>query len=170
MGRVIKKLWNGLTSVLVLLMLILALLLAGPKLIGLQAYAVLSGSMEPTYPVGSLLYVREVDTAQLEAGDVITYVLNENTLATHRIAEVVIGEDGTVCFRTKGDANETADAVLVEPGQVLGTPVLSIPYLGHLAQEVQTKAGTYRVIGLAAVLALMIVLPELFTKKIKSEK
>ena len=51
-----------------------ALLLAGARLVGLRTFAVLSGSMEPAYPVGSLIYVRSAEPSALECGDVITFM------------------------------------------------------------------------------------------------
>ena len=96
MGKIIKKVWNAITTVLVILIVILAILLVGVRLAGFRVFTVLSGSMEPTYHVGSLIYVKDVDYRQLEAGDVITFMLDENTVATHRIIQVVPDEDEPV--------------------------------------------------------------------------
>ena len=52
-----KKIWNVVSTVLVAAVVLLAVLLVGVRLFGLQVYTVLSGSMEPAYPVGSLIYV-----------------------------------------------------------------------------------------------------------------
>ena len=52
-------------------MVILALLLAGPRLMGMQVFTVLSGSMEPVYHTGSLIYVRDVDPMEIQPGQVI---------------------------------------------------------------------------------------------------
>ena len=60
------------------LAVILAVALVGVRLVGLQVFTVLSGSMEPTYHVGSLIYVKDVDYKELEAGDVITFMLDED--------------------------------------------------------------------------------------------
>ena len=85
MKQSVKKIWNILSSVLVALVVILAIALVGTRLIGLNTYVVLSGSMEPAYETGSLLYVKEVPYTELEVGDVITFMLDEDTVATHRI-------------------------------------------------------------------------------------
>ena len=132
MGKTAKKIWNIVTGVIVALAVLLAVALLGVRLIGFQVFAVLSGSMEPTYHVGSLIYVKDVDYTQLEAGDVITFMLDEDTVATHRIVEVVPDEtDSSVLrFRTKGDANEAVDGSLVHYKNVVGTPVFTIPKLG----------------------------------------
>ena len=55
MANIFKKIWNIVTSVLVAAVVIIALLLAGPRLLGMDVFTVLSGSMEPTYHTGSLI-------------------------------------------------------------------------------------------------------------------
>ena len=125
MNRSLKKIWNVISSILVALVVILALLLVGARVVGLQVFTVLSGSMEPTYYTGSLIYVKEVDPYTIEVGQPITFMLDENTVATHRVVGIVPDEeDPTVIrFRTKGDANETEDGGLVHYKNVIGTPI-----------------------------------------------
>ena len=166
-----KKIWNAVTTTLVVLVVILAIMLVGVRLVGLQVYTVLSGSMEPTYHVGSLLYVKSVDTSQLEAGDVITFMLDEETLATHRIVEVVPDSDDpqTIRFRTKGDANDAEDGSLVHYKNVVGSPVFSIPQLGYFANYIQQPPGLYVGISAAALLMVLVFLPDLFAKDEKEE-
>ncbi len=172
MGRLIRKIWNILSSILVALVVLLALLLVGVRLTGLRVFTVLSGSMEPAYPVGSLIYVKEVDCAGLKSGDVITFLLDEDTVVTHRIVEVVPDEnDASVLrFRTKGDANEAADGALVHCYNVIGTPVFRIPKLGYLANYIQHPPGTYVAIAAGAVLLLLVFLPDLFSSGGESGK
>lgn len=164
MGKTIKKVWNGFTTILVAVVMILAILLAGVRLVGLRPLAVLSGSMEPTYHVGSLIYVREVDYTQLQVGDVITFMLDEDTLATHRIVEVVPDDEevSVIRFRTKGDANDAEDGSLVHYKNVVGTPVFTIPQLGYLANYIQNPPGTYIAISAGAILLILVFLPDLF--------
>ena len=171
MGKTAKKIWNIVTGVIVALAVLLAVALLGVRLIGFQVFAVLSGSMEPTYHVGSLIYVKDVDYTQLEAGDVITFMLDEDTVATHRIVEVVPDEtDSSVLrFRTKGDANEAVDGSLVHYKNVVGTPVFTIPKLGYLADYIQNPPGIYIAISAGAVLVLLMFLPDLFRKDEKKQ-
>ena len=61
----IKKIWDVFTSILVAIVVIMAILLVGVRVIGLNVYTVLSGSMEPTYHTGSLIYVKKVDYKEL---------------------------------------------------------------------------------------------------------
>lgn len=171
MNRQIKKIWDIVTTALVVLTVLLALLLAGVRLLGFDVYTVLSGSMEPTYHVGSLIYVKSVDYTELKSGDVITFMMNETTVATHRIVEVVPDEeDETVLrFRTQGDANDTVDGSLVHYKNVIGTPVFSLPLLGYVANFIQNPPGTYLAISGAAILLLLVFLPDLFEDDKKKE-
>lgn len=164
MSKSVKKVWNLVTSLLVALVVALALLLVGARLIGLQVFTVLSGSMEPTYHVGALIYVKEVDPFELEDQDVITFMMDEDTVATHRIVEVVPDEEdaSVIRFRTKGDANEAEDGALVHYKNVIGTPVFTIPKLGFVADYVQNPPGTYIAISAGAILLLLVFLPDLF--------
>ena len=172
MTRTFKKIWKCITSVLVALIVIVALMLVGARLIGLQVFTVLSGSMEPTYHVGSLIYVKDVDPFELESGDVITFMLDENTVATHRIVEVVPDEEdaSVVRFRTKGDANENVDGSLVHYKNVIGSPVFTIPYLGYAVSYIQNPPGTYVAISAGAILLLLVFLPDLFGDDKKKKK
>ena len=164
MNKTVKRMWNCFTTVLVAVVVILALLLVGARLIGLQVFTVLSGSMEPTYHVGSLVYVKDVDPYELESGDVITFMLDEDTVATHRIVEVVPDEnDSTVVrFKTKGDANAAEDGSLVHYKNVIGSPVFTIPKMGYVANYIQNPPGTYIAISAGAILLLLVFLPDLF--------
>lgn len=172
MGKTIKKILNVISTILVAIVVVLALLLVGARFIGLNVYTVLSGSMEPTYHVGSLIYVKDVDTDELKAGDVITYMLDEDTIVTHRIADVIPDETdpSIIRFQTKGDANDSVDGSLVHYKNVIGTPVFSIPKLGYLANYIQKPPGRYIAISAGAIILLLVFLPDLFSDDDKSEK
>ena len=172
MGKTLKKILNVISTILVAIVVVLALLLVGARFIGLNVYTVLSGSMEPTYHVGSLIYVKDVDTDELKAGDVITYMLDEDTIVTHRIADVIPDETdpSIIRFQTKGDANDSVDGSLVHYKNVIGTPVVSIPKLGYLANYIQKPPGRYIAISAGAIILLLVFLPDLFSDDDKSEK
>lgn len=172
MGKTLKKILNVISTILVAIVVVLALLLVGARFIGLNVYTVLSGSMEPTYHVGSLIYVKDVDTDELKAGDVITYMLDEDTIVTHRIADVIPDETdpSIIRFQTKGDANDSVDGSLVHYKNVIGTPVFSIPKLGYLANYIQQPPGRYIAISAGAIILLLVFLPDLFSDDDKSEK
>ena len=167
----IRKIANGLSTVVMVLVVLLALTLVCGRLFGMQTYAVLSGSMEPTYHVGSLIYVKKTAAEDIEAGDVITFLVSEDTIATHRVTAVVPDEEdpNVLRFQTKGDANENVDGALVHENNVIGEPVFTIPYLGYVANYIQHPPGLYVAISAGAVLLLLVFLPDLFPER-KKEK
>lgn len=161
--KAIKKVWNIITTLIVAVIVLLAVVLAGSRLMGVRVFSVLSGSMEPNYPTGSLIFVREVDPFTLAEGDVITFMLDEDTVATHRIVDVVPdeGDPSVVRFQTKGDANDAPDGSLVHYKNVIGSPVFCVPQLGYVMNYVQNPPGLYVAIAVFAVLLLLMLLPDL---------
>lgn len=171
--EICKKIWDVTSSVLVGLVVIFAVLLIGVRLFGIQVYSVISGSMEPEYPVGALIYVKEVKPSEVEIGDVITFVLSNETPATHRV--IAIDKEAQL-FYTQGDANyqineETGEKVYMEDPPVhfnnlIGKPVFKIPVLGYIAYYIQHPPGMYIAIAAGAILLILVFLPDL----LKSEK
>lgn len=138
MKAVSKFITTGLSAVIVCL----AILLVGVRLFGLAPYTVLSSSMEPAYPVGSLIYVQDIPVNSIQVGDTITFVMNEAlVVATHRVVEVNPEQE---TFRTKGDANENIDGAAVHFENVLGRVSFSIPYLGYVAHFINSGQGRHR--------------------------
>ena len=172
MKKTVKRIWNIMTSIIVGIAVLLAVALVGVRLVGFQVFSVLSGSMEPTYHVGSLIYVKNVDYRELQPGDVITFLLDEDTVATHRIVEVVPDENEpeTLRYRTKGDANEAEDGKLVHYKNVIGSPVFTIPKLGYCADYIQKPPGIYVAISVGAVLLLLVFLSDLFSSNDKDKE
>lgn len=163
MSNTLKKIWNVVSTVLVLLMVLNAVFLMGSRLVGYQCYTVISGSMEPEYSVGDLIYVKKVNLNDIKAGDVITFVLNEDlVVATHRVVEV---DSANQRFYTKGDANEIADSEPVHFNNVIGVPRFSIPKLGYVSDFIQNPPGTYITIGVGAVLIFFAFIPDMVSAK-----
>lgn len=163
MNNKIKQIWNAVTTALVAVVVILAMLIWGVQLFGLEVLVVQSGSMEPEYPTGSLVYIREVDPAELKERDVITFELGGGVRGTHRIIELVPDESdpSLVRFRTKGDANDHPDSGLVDPENVVGRVVFGLPLLGYLIAYIQQPPGTYLAMAFGALVLLLTFLPEL---------
>lgn len=161
--KTVKEVWNIISTLIVAVIVLLAVVLAGSRLMGVRVFSVLSGSMEPNYPTGSLIFVREVDPFTLAEGDVITFMLDEDTVATHRIVDVVPDEadPSVVRFQTKGDANDAPDGSLVHYKNVIGSPVFCVPQLGYVMNYVQNPPGLYVAIAVFAVLLLLMLLPDL---------
>lgn len=171
-----KKILNAVTTVIVVMAVLLALMLVGVRLVGLKPYVVLSGSMEPEYHVGSLLYVKGVDYKTLQVGDDITYMLDEDTVVTHRIIEILVDEENPDVLRyfTQGIANEVPDATSVHYKNIIGKPVFTIPYMGYVSNYIQNPPGMYIAIAAGAILIMLVFLPDLFEddkkKKVTPEK
>lgn len=169
MKNTFKRAANTLTTCMVILTVVLAVLLVGVRLIGLKPYVVLSGSMEPEYHVGSLIYVKSVDYKTLQAGDNITYMISDDTVVTHRIIEVLVDEEdpSTIRYFTQGIANEVPDGISVHYKNIIGKPVFSIPYLGYVSNYIQNPPGMYVAIAAGAILILLIFLPDIFADEKK---
>lgn len=161
----IRKIWNWITTAIVAVAVILAVLLVGVRLAGLQVFSVLSGSMEPVYHVGALIYVKTVDHEDLKIGDDITFMLNEDTVATHRIIEILPDEEDpeVLRFRTQGVANNSPDGTPVHCKNVVGKPVFTIPYLGYVSDYIQNPPGTYVTLSAAAIFLILVFIPDLFS-------
>ena len=85
----LKRIWNIVSATLVVLMVLCAVFLMGSRLMGYECYTVISGSMEPEYAVGDLLYVKDVNVNTIEVGDPITFILNADlVVATHRVVRI----------------------------------------------------------------------------------
>ena len=158
-----KRIWNVVSVILVTLLFACSIFLMGARLLGYQIYNVISGSMEPTYSVGDLLYVKEVDVDSIEVGDAITFVLNEDlVVATHRVVEV---DAQNRHFYTKGDANDTIDAKPVHFNNVIGVPQFSLPLLGYISDFIQHPPGVYITLVVGIALILIVFLPDFIKKE-----
>ncbi len=163
MKNTMKKIWNIVTTIAVVVVVLCAVFLMGSRLLGYQVYTVISGSMVPTYDVGDLIYVKKTDLSQIEIGDPITFILNEDlVVATHRVVDI---DEEKQCFYTKGDANEIADTDPVHFKNVIGVPQFSIPFLGYVSDYVQNPPGMYVTIAVIAVLIILVFMPDFMPKK-----
>ena len=164
-----RKILNVLSTILVILALLVAFLSVGVKIFGLELYVVLSPSMEPTFSTGSVVYVKAVDPTEVQVGDVITFHLDENTLATHRVIEV-LQNGSSPSFRTKGDANNVPDSRPVKSSALVGKVLFAVPKMGALVEFIHTPDGTKVAIAVGVGLVLLVALPDLLFPKQKKEK
>ena len=149
-GRKGRKVFPALYSVLgtVILLAVMGafLPLTVPRLLGYEIYEVVSGSMEPEIPVGSILYVGEMQPEEVKEGDVIAFEKGGATV-THRVEEnrYVEGE-----FITKGDANSREDMEPVKYESLIGKVVFHLPVLGTLMSLMSGHAGKLYAVAFAA--------------------
>ncbi|MEI3520592.1 MAG: signal peptidase I [Anaerosacchariphilus sp.] len=128
-----------------------------PRMLGYELYTVVSGSMEPAIPTGSLVYVENMDPTEVQEGDVIAFysVQGGSAVITHRVVtnSTVMGE-----FITKGDANEENDMSPIPYYYFIGRVVKSIPRVGSMAQTFTSSTGKLAaasLMGLGVILHLL---------------
>ncbi len=148
---------SALGTVLLAALVLLCLPLTVPRVLGYQIYTVISGSMEPAVPTGSLAYVSGAEAEEIEEGEIIAFYGGRQSTAiiTHRVVEnnTLEGE-----FTTKGDANEKEDLSPVPYEEFIGKVAYTIPKLGWAAQAFTSpygKAGAVGAIGTAVALHLL---------------
>lgn len=116
--------------------ILITIAIASPMVAGYKPVVVLSSSMEPEYPVGSVTYYKEVSFEEISVGDAITFNLGEESLATHRVVEI---DEENRTFVTKGDHNESNDSNPISYTSVRGETVdIAINYAGYFIMHVQT--------------------------------
>lgn len=143
----LPALCNGMWMILTMLVILLCLPFALPNLMGVQAYAIVSGSMEPEIPTGSLIYVEAVEPGKLEPGEIATFRTGdgESGIVTHRVVENRKSEKELV---TRGDANQAPDPRPVPYIRVIGRVKGHVPCLGWLYPLVSGIGGKLRLLGL----------------------
>lgn len=146
----------------VVLALIIAPFIANtvPQMFGADhSYVVESGSMEPALSPGDLIWIDDVDPSDIQEGDIITFAsAGNNVPTTHRVyAKTGSGEDAN--FVTKGDANDSPDASVTEPPEVIGEVVFSLPYYGAILTFATTDFGLFT---FAIVPSALIIMNELW--------
>lgn len=160
----IKKIWNIFTTIIVIVVVILACILFVPKIFGITPMAVLSGSMEPAYHVGGLVFVQKVDPENVTVGDAITFTVGAgDTVVTHRVIKV---NEKDKTFETKGDANENADGGEVAFTNVKGQAMdFSIPLLGYVAVYLGSTKGMILLVAGMIILFLISFIIDQLSKK-----
>ena len=126
-GMFIPALCNVIGTLLLIAVIATSIPLAVPSLLGYEAYNVVSGSMEPTIPEGSVIYVEHTEPSAIVVGDIIAFY-KDGTVVTHRVTDnrVVTG-----VFITKGDANEKEDISPVQYSELIGRVKHHFPILGN---------------------------------------
>lgn len=147
------------SNILFAFLLLLALTLTVPRIFGVKTFVVASASMEPAYPVGSVVFSIPQKFENIKEGDTISFVIDQRgTVVSHRVQRV---NEDTRDFVVKGDQNTIEDANTIRYDNVLGVIRFSIPYLGFLLSYIATPSGK--------IIAITIVLASLLLMAISSE-
>ena len=139
----------------VLAVVVLAAVSLGPQSGRFRTLTVLTGSMTPTIPLGSVVLVVPVPIDEVRVGDVITYAIpvDDHRVVTHRVVEVL--EPGVV--RTRGDANTADDPWVARlRGSAAWTVRAHVPGAGYVIQTMRQPglrvgsvlAGTLLAVGM----------------------
>jgi signal peptidase len=145
----------GASGALLVAVIALALILIViPKVAGATPLTVLTASMEPLYPPGTLIYVLPVKPADIRLGDVITYQIDSGKPAviSHRVIAINSPPDGKRTFILKGDNNSQADPTAVLPVQIRGRLWYSVPLFGWVNSALNGTKRSWIVDALAAAL------------------
>lgn len=159
----LSKLCNVLITAIICVFVFIAGALLVPRLLGYQVYGVLSGSMEPSFPVGSVVYTKSMLPDNVLIGDAITFRIEglDSVVATHRVVDINYEER---TFTTKGDANQVVDNEPVAFEHFIGRADFKIPYLGYIAMYIQTKAGIVASIGIFLFVVFLSLLDDVLKK------
>lgn len=106
----------------------------GPHTGAYRTLTVLTGSMSPTIPAGSVVFVTPTSPTTLRVGDVITYQapLEDQRVVTHRITEIRNPGAHPVVV-TKGDANAEIDPWVARiEGPTAWRVRTALPLAGHV--------------------------------------
>ena len=148
---------STLGTALLIVLILVCLPLTVPRAFGYRIYTVITGSMEPAIPTGSLVYVKGISPEDVEEEEVIAFYssMDSASIITHRVVanSKIMGE-----FITKGDANETKDMKPVPYDDYIGKVTLTVPGIGSIAQAfagTASKLAALSMIGLAMVLLII---------------
>jgi signal peptidase I len=145
----------GIGGALLLVVIALAvILIVVPKVAGATPLTVLTTSMEPRYPPGTLIYVLPVKPAQIRIGDVITYQIQSGNPAviSHRVISINSDSNGKRTFILKGDNNAVPDLAPVIPAQIKGRLWYAVPLLGWVNSALNGSKRSWIVDVLAGLL------------------
>ncbi len=145
-GKFLPALCRVLGTLILLAVIAACVPLSVPRLLGYEIYNVVSGSMAPTIPTGSVVYVKACEPDEIKADDVIAF-RREDVVVTHRVVENY-GFDGKLV--TKGDANESKDFDPVPYTDLIGTVRYHLPALGTIFSMLSSTAGKIYLLVLAA--------------------
>jgi signal peptidase len=139
------------TTLAVLTTFLVAVLVV-PRMLGWSAYVVTSGSMSPTFEAGAVVVTAPTAPADIAVDDIVTFA-DPDGYTTHRVVSAAAESSGGVeaqSFTTKGDANEEADPMPLDPRNVVGKAKFAVPHVGYLVDFVRSPLGA----GLLAALFL----------------
>lgn len=168
MSKVVTRICNFISVIMVLIVIAVGAVMIVPKVMGNDIYAVLSGSMEPYYHVGSVVIVdTHVAPEEIQVGDPITFRMQSGAVATHR----VIAADAELRqFKTKGDANEDEDVSPISFDSLIGKAGMSVPYIGYIPLYMRSRKGMFCIGAYVIIFILLQIIPEILKPEKEEEQ
>lgn len=123
------------------------------NLLKYKPITVMTGSMRPYLEPGDLIIVKSTNPQKVKEGDVITFIIDQKTLVTHRVTQIM-NDDGLM-FKTKGDKNDSEDKQLISSNQLIGVCAFKISHGGYVANFIRSKAGFVTVVCIPFVLLIL---------------
>ena len=151
-------------TICVVLLILAAFPCTLPRIFGIEIYGILTGSMDPACPTGSLVYVKSVNPESLQEKDIVTFQKG-NLVITHRVVKNDVQKEELI---TKGDANNANDIQPVAYKQIKGKVALTVPLLGYLALRLNSAAGISVCVIILALGLMLWVLGDMMSIKKKS--
>ena len=147
----IARILQTMMRVVCFVMLLLVCCIGIPRFFGVNEFNILTGSMYPDYPIGTLVFVQSKDPSSIRPGEVVSYVMNEDLdIVTHRCVGNNYNDKMLI---TQGDANNSEDAPILYEN-VVGIVVFSVPYVGA-AVDYLTNDDTGRVLGISVLVSVL---------------
>ena len=111
-----------------------------------RMFTVASGSMEPKYMIGDVLFSKDVEASKVKVGDAITYLGKTgdvaNKVITHEVVDIEKDENGKYIFHTKGLTNLIEDPIVYEE-QLYGIVIHKAFLLSIVYKIISTPVGFY---------------------------
>ena len=156
--------FSALGTILLIVVILACIPLTVPRLMGYQIYSVVTGSMEPEIPIGSMVYVKSIVPKELKEKDVVAFYggRDTNAIITHRVVynDLISGQ-----IITKGDANKTTDMNPVSYSNVIGIVEYTLPKVGALAQAFTSTQGKIAAASVVGAAVLLHIVASLFERK-----
>lgn len=160
---ILKTIGDFLSTFITTLIIMVAIGMVIVNMLGWRMFSIDSASMSPQYPINSLVIVKPTDPTQIQVGDVITYVLNDDgILVTHRVTKI---DAENRLFTTKGDANNSDDALLVSWDNVVGKVILGVLALGKPLRFLTAKENRTTVIAFILIIFLFSFVWDVYEKR-----
>ena len=129
---------------------------AGSVFFGYRPASIEGTSMEPALQNGDALWIKYIDPAEVNIGDIIALEHPNKGLVGHRVIVIETLPNGGHFVVTKGDANLYAEEWVIGDGEKVGVACIRVRFFGYALNFGRNMPG--RILTLASGVALVVVL------------